>query len=75
VRLVVSSRSGAIAAAVRRLDDANVGIDDIVLRRPTLDDVFLTLTGRSLREEAAAVDGADDGPASAEATTGEGVAA
>jgi ABC-2 type transport system ATP-binding protein len=38
-----------IAEAVRRLDEVGVGIDDIVVRRPTLDDVFLTLTGRPPR--------------------------
>jgi ABC-2 type transport system ATP-binding protein len=32
---------------VRRLDQADVVIDDIALRRPTLDDVFIGLTGRS----------------------------
>jgi ABC-2 type transport system ATP-binding protein len=46
VRVAIREHSGAIAAAVRRLDDADVAIDDIVIRRPTLDDVFLTLTGR-----------------------------
>jgi ABC-2 type transport system ATP-binding protein len=40
-------RRGAIAAAIRRLDEAGVGIDDIALRRPTLDDVFLELTGHA----------------------------
>jgi ABC-2 type transport system ATP-binding protein len=40
-------RRGAIAEAVRRLDDAGVGIDDIAIRRPTLDDVFLKLTGHA----------------------------
>jgi ABC-2 type transport system ATP-binding protein len=44
-------RSGAIAEAVRRLDAAGVVIDDIALRRPTLDDVFVTLTGRPAEEE------------------------
>jgi ABC-2 type transport system ATP-binding protein len=43
-------RSGVIAEAVRRLDDAGVMIDDIALRRPTLDDVFLALTGRPAEE-------------------------
>ena len=38
---------GGIAEAVRRLDGAGVGIEDIVVRRPTLDDVFLTLTGHA----------------------------
>ena len=31
---------------VRALSDAGVAVDDIGLRRPTLDDVFLELTGR-----------------------------
>ncbi|MGH2915918.1 MAG: ATP-binding cassette domain-containing protein, partial [Solirubrobacteraceae bacterium] len=43
----VSGRAGAIAEAVRRLTDAGVGVDDIHLRRPTLDDVFLALTGHA----------------------------
>jgi ABC-2 type transport system ATP-binding protein len=40
-------RQGAIAEAVRRLDEAGIGIDDVTMHRPTLDDVFLTLTGRA----------------------------
>ncbi len=47
VKLTVRQRSGAIVEAVRRLDEAGVrGVDDLALRRPTLDDVFLALTGR-----------------------------
>ena len=46
----VRERSGAIAEAVRRLTEAGVGVDDINLRRPTLDDVFLTLTGHAAEE-------------------------
>jgi ABC-2 type transport system ATP-binding protein len=38
---------GDIAEAVRRLDDARVGIADIAVRRPTLDDVFISLTGHA----------------------------
>ncbi len=53
VRVPVRRRSGAIAEAVRRLDEADVGIDDISLRRPTLDDVFLALTGHAAEEESA----------------------
>jgi ABC-2 type transport system ATP-binding protein len=51
VRAVVRRRSGVIAEAVRRLDDAEVSIEDIALRRPTLDDVFIALTGRAAEEE------------------------
>ena len=50
MRVPVRRRSGVIAEAVRRLD-AGVGIDDISLRRPTLDDVFLALTGHAAEEE------------------------
>jgi ABC-2 type transport system ATP-binding protein len=51
VGVPVRGRSGVIAEAVRRLDQADVVIDDIALRRPTLDDVFIGLTGRSAEEE------------------------
>jgi ABC-type multidrug transport system ATPase subunit len=53
VRVPVHSRSGTIAEAVRRLDTAGVGIDDITIRRPTLDDVFLALTGHAAEDEPA----------------------
>jgi ABC-2 type transport system ATP-binding protein len=47
IRLPVTRRSGTIVEAVRRLDDAGVAVDDLGLRRPTLDDVFLSLTGHA----------------------------
>jgi ABC-2 type transport system ATP-binding protein len=50
LRVPVAKRKGTIAAAVQRLNDAGVGIDDISMRRPTLDDVFLTLTGHAAEE-------------------------
>jgi ABC-2 type transport system ATP-binding protein len=43
--------SGGIAEAVRRLDGAGVGIDDIAVHRPTLDDVFIALTGHAAEHE------------------------
>jgi ABC-2 type transport system ATP-binding protein len=55
VRLPVHRRSGAIAEAVRRLE--GIGIEDVTLRRPTLDDVFMTLTGHAAEEEAAEAEG------------------
>ena len=45
LHLAVRGRDGAMVEAVRRLDGAGVGVADLGLRRPTLDDVFLSLTG------------------------------
>ena len=53
LRVPLRSRRGAIAEAVRRLDDAGIGVDDIAVREPTLDDVFLTLTGHAADTEGA----------------------
>jgi ABC-2 type transport system ATP-binding protein len=39
--------AGTLAEALRRLDDAKVELADIALRRPSLDDVFLALTGHT----------------------------
>jgi ABC-2 type transport system ATP-binding protein len=47
VTVGVQLRGGAIVEAVRRLDRAGVGVQDIALRRPTLDDVFMALTGHA----------------------------
>jgi ABC-2 type transport system ATP-binding protein len=52
LRLTVRSRQGAIVQAVRLLSDAGIGVDDLSLRRPTLDDVFLTLTGHAVEDGA-----------------------
>src|SRR3954451_16936509 len=41
----------ALVRLVRELDAAGVAVAGIESRRPSLDDVFLSLTGRSLREE------------------------
>jgi ABC-2 type transport system ATP-binding protein len=51
VRVPVAERRGTIAEAVRRLDDAGIAIDDISVSSPTLDDVFLRLTGRAAEQE------------------------
>ncbi|HEV3228619.1 MAG TPA: ATP-binding cassette domain-containing protein [Solirubrobacteraceae bacterium] len=50
VRLSVREHRGAIVEAVKRLSEAGVGVDDLALRRPTLQDVFLALTGRAVEE-------------------------
>jgi ABC-2 type transport system ATP-binding protein len=50
VRAAVRRRSGIIADAVRRLDEQDVCIEDIAMRRPTLDDVFIALTGHAAED-------------------------
>ena len=52
VSVGVHRRPGAIVEAVRLLDDAGVELQDIALRRPTLDDVFLAITGHVAEERA-----------------------
>jgi ABC-2 type transport system ATP-binding protein len=59
VQVPIGQRSGAIAAAIRRLDDAGAGVDDITVHRPTLDDVFISLTGRAAEESDADADQAE----------------
>jgi len=58
-RLSLSVTDGAqsLVAAVRRLDEAGVRLSDISLRRPSLDDVFLALTGAQAAPEQAPVGG------------------
>jgi ABC-2 type transport system ATP-binding protein len=47
VSVPVAAGGSVVADAVRLLDTAGIGIADLSLRRPTLDDVFLTLTGHA----------------------------
>ncbi|WP_406038029.1 ATP-binding cassette domain-containing protein [Micromonospora sp. NBC_00898] len=50
LRLYVEDGATAIPQVLRRLDHAGLDLRSIELHRPSLDDVFLTKTGRSLRE-------------------------
>jgi ABC-2 type transport system ATP-binding protein len=47
----VQPRHGVIPDAIRKLDSVGVAVDDIVLHRPTLDDVFIALTGHAVEED------------------------
>ncbi|MFJ3162297.1 ATP-binding cassette domain-containing protein [Streptomyces kanasensis] len=58
----VRDRVEALTEAARSLRDDGVRVEDIGLRRPTLDDVFLRLTGRAAREAAAERGAAGGGP-------------
>jgi ABC-2 type transport system ATP-binding protein len=50
----VSGGSTVLVDAIRALDLEHIEVADLVLRRPTLDDVFLSLTGHAAEDEAAA---------------------
>jgi len=62
-RLTVPITGGAkvLAAALREFDEAGIELQDVGLRRPTLDDVFLSLTGHAA--EAAEPDAEGQNPA------------
>jgi ABC-2 type transport system ATP-binding protein len=51
VRLPIEQRDGSIAKAVRRLDGAGISVDDLAVRQPTLDDVFISLTGHAAEHQ------------------------
>jgi ABC-2 type transport system ATP-binding protein len=51
LRLTVDRGEQALPSLLRVLDAADITLESINLSRPTLDDVFLTLTGRSLRDD------------------------
>ena len=55
-RLTVPVRGGGkvLVEAITRLDGSGIEVLDVGLRRPTLDDVFLTLTGHAAEQEAVA---------------------
>ena len=46
----VSGGAKLLVEAVRELDTAGIAVDDLALRRPTLDDVFLSLTGKAAED-------------------------
>jgi ABC-2 type transport system ATP-binding protein len=52
--ITVERGDSAVAPLLRALDAAGLPVTTVHVARPTLDDVFLTLTGRSLREDDAA---------------------
>ncbi|HEY3632143.1 MAG TPA: ATP-binding cassette domain-containing protein [Jatrophihabitantaceae bacterium] len=50
ISVPVSAGASVLIDVVREVDAANVTIADLALRRPTLDDVFLRLTGHAAEE-------------------------
>ena len=51
VRMRVPDGGRAIPTLVRELDARGIVLEEVEVHRPTLDDVFLSLTGRSLRDQ------------------------
>jgi ABC-2 type transport system ATP-binding protein len=51
VTVGIGDAGGGLRAALGSLDAAGIAIDDIALRQPTLDEVFLTLTGRPATDD------------------------
>ncbi len=51
VTVPVRTSEHIVPAVVRTLDDAGIDVTDVVVRRPTLDDVFLQLTGHRAEDE------------------------
>jgi ABC-2 type transport system ATP-binding protein len=51
LRLYVDHGATAVPQVMRTLDGAQIPLESIEVHRPSLDDVFLAKTGRSLREE------------------------
>ena len=62
ISISVKDGTSVLADIVRKLDGASISISDIALTQPTLDDVFLSLTGRTteVSEDDASEDGQRD---------------
>jgi ABC-2 type transport system ATP-binding protein len=58
ISLAITNGAHRLPAMVRDLDAALVRLDDLNLRKPTLDDVFLSLTGHAA--ESASADPEED---------------
>ncbi|GAA1230635.1 daunorubicin resistance protein DrrA family ABC transporter ATP-binding protein [Kitasatospora nipponensis] len=67
ITIPVSGGARVLADVIRELDGRGIEIDDIGLRRPTLDDVFLSLTGHAT----AAEEGEENGGNGGNGTNGE----
>ena len=62
------ARAGRVVPGLlREVEAAGVALESIEVHRPTLDDVFLTLTGRSLRDAEAEESATSDAPEGAHA--------
>jgi ABC-2 type transport system ATP-binding protein len=51
LNMVVDDASHRILELVKIVDGAGIEIESVQMHKPTLDDVFLSVTGRSIRDE------------------------
>lgn len=71
VQFHVAHAQRLLPELMRELDRAGVELQSVAVKRPSLDDVFLRLTGRSLREEGLPAGGpAEEAPSGATAASG-----
>jgi daunorubicin resistance ABC transporter ATP-binding subunit len=63
VALPTSDRVATLLAAARRIDESRIAVDDLTLRSPSLDDVFLALTGARARHGGSRLTSLPAGPA------------
>jgi ABC-2 type transport system ATP-binding protein len=64
LRVPARDGTGTLVAVVRALDEAGLAPDDVTLQRPSLDDVFLAVTGQPVASSASEADAAEGaGPA------------
>jgi ABC-2 type transport system ATP-binding protein len=63
VAIPVAGGAGLLPKVIRELDGAGLEIEDLGLRRPTLDDVFLALTGHAAESQDEHEDAVAGGPA------------
>lgn len=59
VHAQVADRVAALTEVARALQDEGIAVEDIGLRRPSLDDVFLRLTGHGAEADTGADSGND----------------
>ena len=64
VHVPTAGGTDLLLAAGRRLQEENIALDDLGIRRPSLDDVFLALTGAPAEQTGGAGEAAPDAPAS-----------
>ena len=63
VSIPAGEGTGVLLDAGRRLHDAGIALDDLGIRRPTLDDVFLSLTGGGSADHAGSPEGSPEAEA------------